>query len=120
MAGGDSPQTAVQTVMLIFTAATFVSGALLYGLGEGSSLHVPTPRGPLDLRIVGTLVDYTWSRGTVFIDRPFYREHFQDGFAGLAHETDDCARAFCCGATVIRRADFSNVVVLDAEHESGE
>lgn len=31
-AGGD-PQTAVQTVMLIFTAATLVSGALLYGLG---------------------------------------------------------------------------------------
>jgi SulP family sulfate permease len=31
-AGGD-PQTAVQTVMLTFTAATVVSGALLYGLG---------------------------------------------------------------------------------------
>jgi SulP family sulfate permease len=31
-AGGDA-QTAVQTVMLIFTAATVLSGALLYGLG---------------------------------------------------------------------------------------
>ena len=31
-AGGDA-QTAVQTVMLIFTAATFMSGALLFGLG---------------------------------------------------------------------------------------
>ncbi len=33
MAAGGSPQTAVQTVMLIFTAATFMSGALLYALG---------------------------------------------------------------------------------------
>jgi SulP family sulfate permease len=30
---GGSAQTAVQTVMLIFTAATLTSGALLYGLG---------------------------------------------------------------------------------------
>ena len=30
---GGSPQAAVYTVMLIFTAATFLSGALLYGLG---------------------------------------------------------------------------------------
>ena len=33
VASGGSPQTAVQTVMLIFTAATLLSGALLYGLG---------------------------------------------------------------------------------------
>ena len=33
VAAGGSPQTAVQTVMLIFTAATLISGALLYGLG---------------------------------------------------------------------------------------
>jgi len=33
MAAGGSPQTAVQTVMLIFTAATVMSGTLLYGLG---------------------------------------------------------------------------------------
>lgn len=33
VAAGGSAQTAVQTVMLIFTAATFMSGALLYGLG---------------------------------------------------------------------------------------
>lgn len=33
MAAGGNPQTAVQTVMLIFTAATFLSGALLLCLG---------------------------------------------------------------------------------------
>jgi sulfate permease, SulP family len=33
LAAGGSPDDAVQTVMLIFTAATFLSGALLYGLG---------------------------------------------------------------------------------------
>jgi SulP family sulfate permease len=35
LAAGGSPQTAVQNVMLIFTAATVISGALLYGLGAG-------------------------------------------------------------------------------------
>jgi SulP family sulfate permease len=33
LAAGGSPQAAVQTVLLIFTAATFISGAMLYGLG---------------------------------------------------------------------------------------
>jgi SulP family sulfate permease len=32
-AAGESPAIAVQTIMLIFTAATVMSGALLYGLG---------------------------------------------------------------------------------------
>lgn len=33
LTAGGSPQAAVQTVMLIFTAATLISGAMLYGLG---------------------------------------------------------------------------------------
>jgi SulP family sulfate permease len=33
VAAGGSPQTAIQTVMLLFTAATLLSGALLYLLG---------------------------------------------------------------------------------------
>lgn len=33
IAAGGSPQSAVQTIMLIFTAATLMSGAVLYGLG---------------------------------------------------------------------------------------
>lgn len=32
-AAGGSPEIAIQSVMLVFTAATFLSGALLYGLG---------------------------------------------------------------------------------------
>lgn len=32
-AAGGSPETAIQSVMLVFTAATLLSGALLYGLG---------------------------------------------------------------------------------------
>jgi sulfate permease, SulP family len=33
LAAGGSPQAAVENVMLIFTAATFLTGALLFGLG---------------------------------------------------------------------------------------
>jgi putative ABC transport system permease protein len=57
--------------------------AILYGVGEGDHLHIPSPRGGLDLKVVGTLVDYTWNRGTVFINRAFYREHFQDPLVDL-------------------------------------
>ncbi len=34
LAAGGTPHSAVQTVMLLFTAATVLSGALLYGLGK--------------------------------------------------------------------------------------
>jgi sulfate permease, SulP family len=34
IAAGGTPHSAVQTVMLVFTAATVLSGALLYGLGK--------------------------------------------------------------------------------------
>jgi SulP family sulfate permease len=34
LAAGGTPHSAVQTVMLVFTAATVLSGALLYGLGK--------------------------------------------------------------------------------------
>jgi SulP family sulfate permease len=34
LAAGGTPDSAVQTVMLLFTAATVLSGALLYGLGK--------------------------------------------------------------------------------------
>src|ERR1043166_10268227 len=46
-AAGGSPETAVESVMLVFTAATLLSGALLYGLGAfrwGSYFRfVPSP-----------------------------------------------------------------------------
>jgi putative ABC transport system permease protein len=59
------------------------SFAVLYGVGVGDQLHIPSPRGPLDLRVVGTLVDYTWNRGTVFINRAFYRSYFNDPLIDL-------------------------------------
>jgi sulfate permease, SulP family len=34
LAAGGTPHSAVQTIMLLFTAATVLSGALLYGLGK--------------------------------------------------------------------------------------
>jgi SulP family sulfate permease len=36
LAAGGTSQSAVQTVMLVFTAATVLSGALLYGLGKAN------------------------------------------------------------------------------------
>jgi putative ABC transport system permease protein len=57
--------------------------AVLYGVGEGDRLQIPSQRGPLDLQVVGILVDYTWNRGAVIMDRAFYREQFQDSLIDL-------------------------------------
>src|ERR1051326_6276697 len=44
-AAGGSTDTAIQSVMLVFTAATFLSGAVLYGLGafRRSEEHTSEP-----------------------------------------------------------------------------
>ncbi|HLJ93827.1 MAG TPA: FtsX-like permease family protein [Gemmataceae bacterium] len=56
---------------------------VLYGVGAGDRLRIPSPKGPLELQVVGTLVDYTWNRGAVFINRAFYRQQFGDPLIDL-------------------------------------
>ena len=51
----------------------------------GDTLTLAGPRGPVDLRVVGTLRDYSWSRGTIFIDRAAYAALFQEPLVDAAH-----------------------------------
>jgi putative ABC transport system permease protein len=52
--------------------------AVLHGIGPGHRLTIRGPYGPLELQVLGTIVDYSWNRGTIMLDRALYQEHFRD------------------------------------------
>src|SRR5262249_1587945 len=56
-----------------------------HGVAVGDTIAVPGPTGPVPLRIAGTVRDYTWSRGTVFMDRQRYAKPFGDERIDLCH-----------------------------------
>jgi putative ABC transport system permease protein len=51
----------------------------------GETLTLPGPRGPVTLTILDTVRDYSWSRGTIFIDRTAYAETFADPLTDIVH-----------------------------------
>ena len=51
----------------------------------GDSISLPGPNGPVKLHVIGTVVDYSWSRGTVFMDRTRYAELFGDDLIDMCH-----------------------------------
>jgi len=50
--------------------------AALHGVGIGDSLTLPGTAGPVRLRVLGTVVDYSCSRGVVVVDRSRCKEAF--------------------------------------------
>jgi putative ABC transport system permease protein len=55
------------------TAVVSENFSQLHGLGVGDQISVEGVEGPVSMRIIGTLEDYSWNRGTVFI----HRDHYQ-------------------------------------------
>ncbi len=60
------------------TALVSDNFAALHGVGPGDVLTLQGPRGPARLRVAGTITDYSWNRGTVFIDRSTQAQVFDD------------------------------------------
>ncbi len=50
--------------------------ARLYGVAVGDSVDLPGSSGAVRLRVVGTVVDFSSSRGTLMVDRARYRDAF--------------------------------------------
>jgi putative ABC transport system permease protein len=48
------------------------------GVAVGDTITLPGRRGPVALRVIGTLVDYSWNQGTLIIDREQYKASFED------------------------------------------
>ena len=51
----------------------------------GDTIALPGPNGPVSLRVIGTVRDYSWSRGSVFMDRQRYAELFGDDLIDMCH-----------------------------------
>lgn len=60
------------------TAVVSENFAALHKLGVGDRFPVRGRNGPLELEIVGTVRDYTWNRGTILVDRRWYKRVFAD------------------------------------------
>lgn len=58
--------------------------AELYKVKPGDRISVNGLKGPVNLEVLGSIVDYTWNRGTIIVNRDWftreYRDHFVDIF----------------------------------------
>jgi putative ABC transport system permease protein len=52
--------------------------ALLHGVKVGDTLAVASPNGPVELHVVGQLVDYSWNHGSLIVNRALYLKHWED------------------------------------------
>lgn len=59
--------------------------AARHGAKVGDVISIPGPNGPVSLRIVGTVRDFSWSRGTIFMDRARYAKLFGDDLIDICH-----------------------------------
>jgi putative ABC transport system permease protein len=44
----------------------------------GDCIALQGSHGPVELSVIGTILDYNWARGSVFLDRDQYKEQFHD------------------------------------------
>jgi putative ABC transport system permease protein len=51
----------------------------------GDVIELPGPRGPVRIRVVGTIRDYSWSRGSIIMDRASYARLFGDDLIDICH-----------------------------------
>jgi putative ABC transport system permease protein len=51
------------------TAVVSDNFAQLHGVNPGDAITVPSLHGPIELRVLGSIEDYSWNRGTIFVDR---------------------------------------------------
>ena len=49
---------------------------VLYRVKTGDTIVLPGSEGPVSLRIIGAIVDFSCGRGTVYVDRSQYRREF--------------------------------------------
>ena len=59
--------------------------AIKHNVGLGDTITMPSLNGPVPLKVIGRVRDYTWSRGTVFIDRADYADRFRDDKVDIVH-----------------------------------
>jgi len=56
-----------------------------HGVAVGDTVTLNGPRGPVELKVLDMVNDYSWSRGTLFMDREVYARLFEDNLIDIAH-----------------------------------
>ncbi len=59
--------------------------AALNHVGPGDTISLQGPKGPVPLQIVGAVPEYSWSRGSIILDRAFYASAFEDSLVDSIH-----------------------------------
>jgi len=60
--------------------------AMKFGIREGDVITLPRRKhGPIELKVIGIGQDYTWSKGTIFMDRRRYADAFEDPLVDIYH-----------------------------------
>jgi putative ABC transport system permease protein len=52
--------------------------AAQHQVGVGDAIRLGGPHGPIELHVIGTILDYSWNQGTVFMDYAQYSKDFDD------------------------------------------
>ncbi len=58
---------------------------LMHGIKPGDTIVLPGPNGPVSLLVADSMIDYSWSRGSLMIDRAVYAKLFRDERVDVAH-----------------------------------
>jgi putative ABC transport system permease protein len=70
------------------------------------------------VRVLGTIVDYSWNRGTIILNRPYYQEHFQDDLIDVLDVyLQPDADLESIRETVLRRWGAENALVMMTRQE---
>jgi putative ABC transport system permease protein len=65
------------------TALVSENFAALHGIHTGDAINLPGADGPVTLRVLGTVVDFSCPRGTVYVDRLRYQRAFNADLVDL-------------------------------------
>jgi putative ABC transport system permease protein len=67
------------------TALVSENFAALHHVKAGDTITLQSPNGPVPLKVLGAVQDYSWSRGTILIDRAQYARLFNDRLVDFCH-----------------------------------
>ena len=74
------------------TALVSENFAALYKVKVGDKITVNGLDGPIELEVIGTLVDYTWNRGTILVDREWFSRDLPRSPGGRLRRLPEDAR----------------------------
>jgi putative ABC transport system permease protein len=84
--------------------------------GDAITLH--GPQGAFDVQVIGTVIDYSWNRGSIIMGRTRYRTLFQDDLVDIFDVfVRPGADPAAVRETVLRRWGAENALVVLERHE---